>query len=134
VYNTLLDDLRCVKELSLKHCRELRFAEAGHVFAAALGITVAVYSTLTLQPLATFTGHIGIVRCLAFAKSDRVLFTTGADGNILAWDLITYSKVRWWRLVGCGHVCVCVCHDEVDWRGWACCLGAIVASERSVRG
>lgn len=60
--------IRCIKELPVKHCRELRYAEGGHMFAAALGIAVAVYSSVSLSCLASFTAHVGIVRCLAFSR------------------------------------------------------------------
>lgn len=79
---------RCIKELSVKHCRELRYAEGGHMFAAALGIAVAVYSSVSLTCLASFTAHVGIVRCLAFSRGDRILYSAGADGNIHAWDMV----------------------------------------------
>jgi hypothetical protein len=38
------------------------------MFAAALGIAVAVYSSVSLSCLASFTAHVGIVRCLAFSR------------------------------------------------------------------
>jgi cilia- and flagella-associated protein 57 len=94
VYGILLDDLKPVKELPIKHCRELKYAAGGHMFACALGITVSLYSSTTLQSIATFTGHIGIVRCLVFTRSDRILYSTGVDGNIHAWDLVSMTKIE----------------------------------------
>jgi hypothetical protein len=43
------------------------------MFAAALGIAVAVYSSVSLSCLASFTAHVGIVRCLAFSRGYATL-------------------------------------------------------------
>jgi len=51
LYSVLMGDLRQLRELPLAKCRELQYAHGGHLFAAAVGISVQVFNALTLAPL-----------------------------------------------------------------------------------
>jgi WD40 repeat protein len=60
--------------------------------AAASGITVVVFVASTLQQSHTFAGHIGLVRCLQWSDDDTALYTTGADGNVCSWDMVSGTR------------------------------------------
>jgi len=94
IYNILLDDIRALRELPLKHCGAIRYSDGGHVFACASGITVTVYSSVTFSCLGTFAGHIGIVRCLYFSRNDRLLYSASADGSLHSWDVLSLQKAE----------------------------------------
>ncbi len=51
--NVLMDDLRPVKELGIKACKECRFSNGGAYFAAASGSLIQVYNTYTCETIAT---------------------------------------------------------------------------------
>ena len=78
-----------------KSCRRLRFCHGGHLFAAALGTNISVYSTYqnnegsSFQLLRTFSGHVGPVNALSFNLNDVVVYSTGTDGNVYNWDIIS---------------------------------------------
>jgi len=102
-YNILLDKrtkdneeraLHKCQEKSVKHCKKLKFSSSGHIFAAGLGLHVTIFNAVTFSVLATFPGHIGVIRDMAFSLRDTLLFTTGADGNIFAWKMSTLAKVE----------------------------------------
>jgi cilia- and flagella-associated protein 57 len=49
--NVLMDDLRVIKELSVKACKEVRFSNGGSMFAVASGNLIVVYGTYTCEPV-----------------------------------------------------------------------------------
>ena len=58
----VMDELRPVKELPIKGCRDCRFSTGGQYFAAANGTTIAIYNTYTLENVGNLRGHHGKVR------------------------------------------------------------------------
>ena len=83
VFALLLDELRCIKELPVKACRELRFAHGGHYLAVANGAAVHIYATFSCELLGTFATHRGRVRSLAWATDDSAITSAGADGQVI---------------------------------------------------
>lgn len=57
----VLDDLRLVKELSIKACKDCCFSKGGQYFAAINGNTIGVYNTYTLENIGNLRGHNGKV-------------------------------------------------------------------------
>ena len=49
----MMDDLRPVKEIGIKSCRESRFSHGGSMFAAASGSLIQVFATYTCEIVAT---------------------------------------------------------------------------------
>ena len=83
----LMDDIRCVKELPIKQCRECAFAHGGNVFAVANNALVQVLDTHTCEVIANLRGHNGRVRSIKWAKGDRRLVTCGMDGAVFVWKV-----------------------------------------------
>jgi hypothetical protein len=59
--SVLLDELRLVKELGIKGCREVAFCNGGHLLAAVNATTVSIYSTYTGENCGNLRGHNGKV-------------------------------------------------------------------------
>jgi hypothetical protein len=57
-----LDDIRPCHEFSIRGCRESRFSNDGHLFAAANGNTIQVYSSVSFENVYNLKGHNGTVR------------------------------------------------------------------------
>ena len=85
--NLLMDDIRQFKELPIKACREARFANGGHCFAAANASMIQVYNTYTMEPISTLRGHNSRVLSLCWTPSDMSLVSAGIDGAVYQWDL-----------------------------------------------
>eukprot|EP00884_Botryococcus_braunii_P010879 jgi/Botrbrau1/19793/Bobra.0124s0041.1 len=83
----LMDDLRVVKELPIKACRECAFSKGGHLFAAANSTTVSIYNTYTCENIANLRAHNAKVRSLWWSPDDSSLVSAGADGAVYEWSL-----------------------------------------------
>ncbi|CAL8326715.1 unnamed protein product [Arctogadus glacialis] len=59
VMNLLIDDIRTVKEFTLRGCPECVFSHGGHLFAAINGNVVHIYSVTTFDNMLTLKGHNG---------------------------------------------------------------------------
>lgn len=57
-----LDDMRPCREFSIRGCRESRFSNDGHLFAAVNGNTIQVYSSVSFENMHNLKGHNGTVR------------------------------------------------------------------------
>ncbi|PFH36656.1 WD domain, G-beta repeat-containing protein [Besnoitia besnoiti] len=80
--NLLLDELRTMKEFLIKGCRECRFSNGGHLFAAVHSNLIQVYETYTCRSVATLRGHNSKVRALCWSPDDTILASTGMDGAV----------------------------------------------------
>ena len=90
----LMDDIRAVKELSIKNCRECAFAHGGHCFAVANNALVQIVNTYTCEVMVNLRGHNGKVRSVCWGKGDRKLVTVGMDGAVFVWSVRQVSGVR----------------------------------------
>ena len=90
----LMGDIRCVKELSIKSCKECRFSHGGQHFAVVNSTTVQVYGTYTCELVATLRGHNGKVRSLYWRSGDRELATVGMDGSMFVWGVSLGTKEK----------------------------------------
>ncbi|KAJ3342297.1 Cilia- and flagella-associated protein 57 [Gonapodya sp. JEL0774] len=85
--NVLVDDVRMVREFTIRGCRECRFSTGGQFFACVHGNAVQIYSTWTFDLLATLKGHSGKVRSLHWSADDSRLVSAGIDGAVYEWSL-----------------------------------------------
>lgn len=93
LYNILTDKLNLHHEAILKNCRELKFSNGGHVWAAASSINVLVYDTRTFKVITSLQGHTLTVRKLAWSPGDQILFSAGMDGNVYGWPVNGGSRI-----------------------------------------
>jgi WD40 repeat protein len=57
------------------------------VASAAQDCTAKLWDAATLEPVHSFRGHRGPVRCLAFSRDGKLLVTGSADKTVRVWDL-----------------------------------------------
>ncbi|KAJ3227958.1 Cilia- and flagella-associated protein 57 [Clydaea vesicula] len=85
--NVLMDDFRFFKEFSIRGCKECKFSNGGHIFAAVHGNTIQVYSTWTFENICVLKGHNGKVKSLYWSPDDNFIVSAGADGAIYTWNI-----------------------------------------------
>jgi WD40 repeat protein len=101
--NILMDDLRPVREFPIRACKECRFSNGGHVFAAAHGNIVQIYSTWTFENLENLKGHNGKIRSLYWTPDDGNLVSAGSDGAVYTWNMRTMKREHEHILKSCGY-------------------------------
>jgi len=101
----LMDDMRVVRDLNIKSCREVKFSHGGQYFAAVNNTTVHVYNTFTCELVSTMRGHNGKVRTLFWKQGDRLLCTAGMDGAVFVWNVSAGTKESEQLFPRCSFVC-----------------------------
>jgi cilia- and flagella-associated protein 57 len=104
--NLLMDDIRVVKEFPIKNCRETRFSEGGHYFAAVNGTAINVYTTYTCELVGTLRGHNSRVQGLYWTRNDLRLLSAGKDGALYSWDIKEQKREGESVLKGCQYTSV----------------------------
>lgn len=75
------DDMRALKELPLRGCRECCFSHGGHLFAAVNGNHVQLYNTVLPDSVSTLKGHGARVHCIRWSNADLTLVSCSQDGE-----------------------------------------------------
>jgi len=84
------------KQLSVKGCNEIRFANGGHLFAivsAEKNIHVYNFYTYECTERMKFQGHMGRIMSIDWFQNDMGFTTCGQDGNIYFYDLYSGTDV-----------------------------------------
>mmetsp|Transcript_9070 Transcript_9070/g.37305 ORF Transcript_9070/g.37305 Transcript_9070/m.37305 type:complete len:642 (-) Transcript_9070:2572-4497(-) len=92
LYSILFKSLKFLHHIVIKCC-QVTYANGGHRFACASGVNVVVFSTVSMLPLQTFTGHLLHVRCVVWADDDFSVFAVSDDGQVCGWDFVTSGRI-----------------------------------------
>ena len=109
--NVVMDDIRPFKEFAVKACRECKFSNGGHMFAAVNGNTINIFATYTCENLGNLRGHNGKVRSLCWSADDSMLVSCGMDGAAYEWSLKDFKRVGESVLKSCNYTSV-VCTPD----------------------
>lgn len=87
--NVFKESLKGYKEIHIKSCIELKFANGGHLFAAANTNSICVYNFYTGENRSdmVFKNHKGRVKTISWFEDDTGFVSAGLDGMIYIWDL-----------------------------------------------
>lgn len=87
--NVFKESLKQYKEIHIKSCIELKFANGGHLFAAANTNSINVYNFYTGENRSdmAFKNHKGRVKTISWFEDDSGFVSAGLDGMIYIWDL-----------------------------------------------
>lgn len=87
--NIFANDIKSYKEIHIKGCKEIKFCNGGHMFAAANGHEVQVFNFYTGEnpPNMKFRKHIAKVTSLNWNDDDSLLYSAGADGAVYEWKI-----------------------------------------------
>mmetsp|Transcript_36831 Transcript_36831/g.108610 ORF Transcript_36831/g.108610 Transcript_36831/m.108610 type:complete len:1386 (-) Transcript_36831:299-4456(-) len=107
----LMEELKTVKEIGIKGCRECSFSTGGEYFAAVNGTTISIYSTYTCENLGNLRGHNGKVRSLHWNPTDTHIVSAGMDGAVYEWRLKDFKREKENVLKGCAYSSVLATPD-----------------------
>lgn len=99
----LMDDLRTIKELGIKACRECFFSTGGQYFACVNGTTISIYNTYTCDNVGNLRGHNGKVKSICWSPDDSKLVSAGVDGAVYEWRLKDFKREKEHVLKGCNY-------------------------------
>ncbi|OCT84882.1 cilia- and flagella-associated protein 57 [Xenopus laevis] len=109
--NLLIDDIRSVKEFTVRGCRECSFSHGGHLFAAVNGNVIHIYSTSTFESITNLKGHNGKVRSVAWSSDDSKLVSCGLDGAVYEWNILLGKRESECVLKSCSYSSVAMSSD-----------------------
>lgn len=87
--NIFATTIKHYKEIHIKGCKEIKFCNGGHMFAAANGHEVQVFNFYTGENPQNmkFRKHIAKVTSLHWSEDDSLLYSAGADGAVYEWKI-----------------------------------------------
>ncbi|KAK7162706.1 hypothetical protein R3I93_006907 [Phoxinus phoxinus] len=107
----LIDDIRTLKEFTVRGCRECVFSNGGHLFAAVNGNVINIYSTTTFEDVLNLKGHNEKVRAIAFSADDSRLVSCGMDGAVYEWNTLSGTRESDSVLKTCSYTGVTISPD-----------------------
>jgi WD40 repeat protein len=107
----LMEELKPIKELGIKGCRECCFSTGGEYFAAVNGTTISIYNTYTCENVGNLRGHNGKVRSLFWSPDDSRIISAGMDGAVYEWRLKDFKREKENVLKGCNYSSVLATPD-----------------------
>ncbi|KAL6111417.1 cfap57 [Pungitius sinensis] len=109
--NLLIDDIRTIKEFSVRGCRECAFSHGGHMFAAVDGNVIHTYSVTSFENILSLKGHNGKVRGIEWSQDDSRLVSCGVDGAVYEWNTQTGKRESESVLKSCSYTDVAFSSD-----------------------
>lgn len=88
-----LTDLKITKSFNYPMCSVLKFSNKGHLLAAGCEKIIAIICVFTFETIMTLKGHNGILS-LAWSTDDRFLVSSGKEGSVYEWDVVTGERVN----------------------------------------
>ncbi|CAK0790838.1 unnamed protein product, partial [Prorocentrum cordatum] len=129
--NLLMEDMRTYRDIPIKACKECRFSNGGQLFAAvsstsAAHPTIQVYKTYTCELVETLRGHNNKVRSIAWTADDSTIVSTGVDGAVYEYNLLTEGRrsPNDFVLKGTTFSCVIVHTDPSTGSNTMYCVGS----------
>jgi WD40 repeat protein len=79
-------------ENAKSNCHLLKFSYGGHLLAAVSNKTLYIMRSYTRETIKVFdTVHTGIIKNLVFHEQDHYVYTIGADGLIVEYNLFNFK-------------------------------------------
>uniref|UniRef100_A0A3Q1GAX6 Cilia and flagella associated protein 57 n=1 Tax=Acanthochromis polyacanthus TaxID=80966 RepID=A0A3Q1GAX6_9TELE len=107
--NLVIDDIRTVKEFTVRSCQECAFSHGGHLFAAVSGNIIHIYSVTSFENILNLKGHNGKVS--QWSLDDSRLVSCGMGGAVYEWNTQTGKRVSESVLKSCSYTGVAFSSD-----------------------
>ena len=107
--NVFQKSLKQYKEIHIKQCREIKFANGGHMFAAVNTNSINVFNFYTGECTNDyiFKEHKGKVGSVSWFEDDSGFVSAGLDGLIYVWDLHNSNRADYcFKNKGTNFACI----------------------------
>ena len=92
IYEVLHNDLIVFKDVNIRWCHNVICSNGGHLFALGINNVITLYDFWTVQPIFTFKGHSTNIIEIHFDFRDMYMHSTGTDGSLYTWNLLTNQR------------------------------------------
>ena len=93
--NVLMDDIKPYKDFHIvRACKECKFSNGGHIFAAVNGDKIHVYNTYSGELVSILRGHNQKIKSLYFNLDDTSLISAGAEGAVYEWCMFNFNRIQ----------------------------------------
>nr|XP_061794087.1 cilia- and flagella-associated protein 57 isoform X2 [Nerophis lumbriciformis] len=106
-----MDDICMLKDFTIQNCKECSFSHGGHLFAAASGNVIHIYSLTSFQNIHNLKGHNGKICDVKWSKDDSRLVSRGIDGVVYEWSTQTGKRESNSALKSCSYTSVAFSSD-----------------------
>ncbi|XP_054640649.1 cilia- and flagella-associated protein 57 [Dunckerocampus dactyliophorus] len=87
-----VDDICMLKDFAIQSCKECSFSHGGHLFAAASGNVIHIYSLSSFENIHSLKGHNGKISDMKWSMDDSRLVSCGVDGALYEWNTHTGKR------------------------------------------
>lgn len=81
----MIDEFEITREFNIRFCTGCSFSRMGHIFAAANGNVIQVYSSVSFEMMYTLKGHNGKISGLSWTLDDKKMASCGSEGAVYEW-------------------------------------------------
>ncbi|XP_053723695.1 cilia- and flagella-associated protein 57 isoform X1 [Synchiropus splendidus] len=99
----LMDDLRTLKEFTVRGSKRCAFSHGGHMFAALNGNLIELFSFTSFGKLISLKGHNKKVCAIDWSQDDSRLVSCGTDGAVYEWNTQTGKRESACILKSCSY-------------------------------
>nr|XP_057910756.1 cilia- and flagella-associated protein 57 isoform X2 [Doryrhamphus excisus] len=96
-----MDDVCTLKDFTIQSCKECSFSHGGHLFAAASGNVIHIYSLTSFENIHSLKGHNGKICDMKWNMDDSRLVSCGMDGTLYVWNTHTGKRESETTLKSC---------------------------------
>lgn len=93
LYQVQLKDLKLAKSFNYSMCSVLRFSHRGHYLAVGCEKAITIICVFTFETVLTLKGHNHVLS-LEWSSDDRHLVSSGKEGSVYEWDIVTGQRVN----------------------------------------
>ncbi|XP_057670540.1 cilia- and flagella-associated protein 57 [Diorhabda carinulata] len=90
----MIDEIILTKEFNIRNCDMTCFSRMGHLFAAANGTVIQIYSSVTFELMYLLKGHNRKISGLSWSSDDTILASCGYDGAVYCWDIVRSTRIQ----------------------------------------
>lgn len=89
----MIEEFETTREFNIRVCKQCVFSKLGHMFAAANGNVIQVYSSVNFEMMYNLKGHNGKINGISWTNDDRKMASCGSEGAIYEWGVSDQKRL-----------------------------------------